>query len=347
MVKATLNFIWRYPTVALLVFSCLGVAATASPTRGAESVNGIAAIVNDKVITYSEVREVVEPRERLLRSQYSGQELVNKITELRKAALQDLIDRQLIVQAFDKEKLAIPPHFIDERVDEVIKENFGGDRHAFIKTMEAQKYTMSKFRDLERQKIIVQAMRAKNVTIQPHHPTGQGGGILPQAQGPVREQGAGQTPDDHDPGPRRFAAAAWPRNQMAEEIRAKLITGADFDKMAQMYSEDSTRDLGGDWGWIDDKTLSPGLSEVAFSLKPGEISKVIESGRQSLHLESGSAPGWRSEAAQGSADRDRGAAAPGAGARVAGTLARQSALEGLHQDLLAVVWQCFADDCCA
>ncbi len=65
---------------------------------------------------------------------------------------------------------------------------------------------------------------------------------------------------------------------MAEEIRAKLITGADFDKMAQMYSEDSTRDLGGDWGWIDDKTLSAPLSEVAFSLQPGAISKVINLG---------------------------------------------------------------------
>src|SRR6476660_8183951 len=162
MAKAALNL--RYHTAALIACFALAIAAGASPSRGAESVNGIAAIVNDKVITYSEVREVCEPRERLFRSQYSGAELVNKITELRKAALQDLIDRQLIVQAFDKEKLAIPPHFIDERVDEVIKNNFGGDRQAFIKTMEAQKYTMSKFRDLERQKIIVQAMRAKNVT---------------------------------------------------------------------------------------------------------------------------------------------------------------------------------------
>ena len=65
---------------------------------------------------------------------------------------------------------------------------------------------------------------------------------------------------------------------MAEEIRAKLITGADFDKMAQMYSEDSTRDLGGDWGWVDEKTLSPELSQVAFSLKPGAISKLVELG---------------------------------------------------------------------
>ena len=277
MAKTTLNFIWRYPTVALLVFSCFGVAATASPTRGAESVNGIAAIVNDKVITYSEVREVVEPRERLLRSQYSGQELVNKITELRKAALQDLIDRQLIVQAFDKEKLAIPPHFIDERVDEVIKNNFGGDRQAFIKTMEAQKYTMSKFRDLERQKIIVQAMRAKNVTSNLIIPPAK----VEEYYRKHRDQFANKAqvklrmimiPGHADSG------GGVAQAQMAEEIRAKLITGADFDKMAQMYSEDSTRDLGGDWGWIDDKTLSAPLSEVAFSLPPGGISKVINLG---------------------------------------------------------------------
>jgi parvulin-like peptidyl-prolyl isomerase len=48
--------------------------------------------------------------------------------------------------------------------------------------------------------------------------------------------------------------------------------------MAQMYSEDSTRDLGGDWGWIERKTLAGPLEEVAFSLKPGKISKIVEVG---------------------------------------------------------------------
>lgn len=273
MAKATLNFIWRYPLAALLACSCLGVAATASPTRGAESVNGIAAIVNDKVITYSEVREVVEPRERLLRSQYSGGELVKKITDLRKSALQDLIDRQLIIQAFDKEKLAIPTHFIDERVEEVIKENFGGDRSAFIKTMEAQKYTMSKFRDLERQKIIVQAMRAKNVKSNLIIPPGKVEEYYRKHRELFASKAQVKLRMIMIPGQGGSA-----QQSMAEEIRAKLITGADFDKMAQMYSEDSTRDLGGDWGWIDDKTLSPELSRVAFSLRPGEISKVVDLG---------------------------------------------------------------------
>jgi parvulin-like peptidyl-prolyl isomerase len=273
MAKATVKFIWHYPLAALLAFSCLGVAATASPTRGAESVNGIAAIVNDKVITYSEVREVVEPRERLLRAQYSGDELVKKITELRKAALQDLIDRQLIIQAFDKEKLVIPPHFIDERVEAVIKENFGGDRAAFIKTMEAQKYTMSKFRDLERQKIIVQAMRAKNVKTNLIIPPGKVEEYYRQHRDLFSSKPQVKLRMIMIPGQGGSA-----QQSMAEEIRAKLITGADFDKMAQMYSEDSTRDLGGDWGWVDEKTLSPELSRVAFSLKPGAISELVELG---------------------------------------------------------------------
>ncbi len=277
MAKATLKLIWRFPMATFLAFSCLGVAATASPTRGAESVNGIAAVVNDKVITYSEVREVVEPRERLLRSQYSGQELVKKITELRKAALQDLIDRQLIIQAFDKEKLVIPPHFIDERVEEVIRENFGGDRHAFIKTMESQKYTMSKFRDLERQKIIVQAMRSKNVKSNLIIPPGKVEEYYRKHKELFSSKAQVKLRMIMIPGHAEAGGGAA-QTSMAEEIRAKLITGADFDKMAQMYSEDSTRDLGGDWGWIDNKTLSAPLSEVAFNLKPGEISKVMDVG---------------------------------------------------------------------
>lgn len=277
MVKATLNFIWRYPTMALLAFSCLGVAATASPTRGAESVNGIAAIVNNKVITYSEVRELVAPRERVLRSQYSGQELASKITEVRKAGLQDLIDRQLIIQAFEKDKLQIPSHFIDERVDMVIKENFGGDRQAFIKTMESQKYTMSKFRGLERDKIIVQAMRAKNVTSNLIIPPGKVDEYYRKNRELFASKAQIKLRMIMIPGQTEAGSGAV-QSSMADEIRAKLITGADFDKMAQMYSEDSTRELGGDWGWIDDKTLAPELSQVAFSLKPGEISRVVNVG---------------------------------------------------------------------
>jgi parvulin-like peptidyl-prolyl isomerase len=46
--------------------------------------------------------------------------------------------------------------------------------------------------------------------------------------------------------------------------------------MAQLYSEDSTRESGGDWGWVDRNTLAGPLEKAAFSLGIGKISNIIE-----------------------------------------------------------------------
>src|SRR3954466_7747512 len=90
---------------ALLPLSPLCQAAySAEP----EVVDGIAAVVNGDIITFSQVRGLVAPREKLLRSQYHGEELVKAVQEVRAAALKDLIDRQLIIQAFAKESFQIP-----------------------------------------------------------------------------------------------------------------------------------------------------------------------------------------------------------------------------------------------
>src|SRR5215831_9919286 len=134
-------------------------------------VDGIAAVVNTDVITYSQVRAISGPHERLLQSQFKGDELVKQIKAAREAALKDLIDRQLIVQSFAKEKFELPDFFVDQRVNDIIKESFGGDRQSFIKTLQAQNYSLSEFKKHEKESIIVQAMRSKNVkkvTMIPH-----------------------------------------------------------------------------------------------------------------------------------------------------------------------------------
>jgi peptidyl-prolyl cis-trans isomerase SurA len=63
---------------------------------------------------------------------------------------------------------------------------------------------------------------------------------------------------------------------LAEEIFGKLANGADFSHLAQIYSEDSTREQGGDWGWIERKTLAAPLEKVAFNLPTGKISHLTE-----------------------------------------------------------------------
>jgi peptidyl-prolyl cis-trans isomerase SurA len=240
-------------------------------------VDGIAAVVNKDVITYGQVRSVSGPRERLLQSQFKGEELEKQIKAAREAALKDLIDRQLIVQSFKEEKFELPEHFVDERVNDIIRESFGGDRQAFIKTLQAQNYSLTEFKKHERESIIVQAMRGKNVKVTT---------VIPPAK--ISEYYAKHRPEFAAKEQVKLRLIMIPthaaegkeaaQKAIAEEILGKLADGAPFDRMAQIYSEDASRDAGGDWGWIDRKTLAAPLEKVAFNLPAGRVSHVIELG---------------------------------------------------------------------
>ena len=46
---------------------------------------------------------------------------------------------------------------------DIIRDNFGGDRNTFIKTMRGAELFPGEFKKHEMEKIIVQAMRSKNV----------------------------------------------------------------------------------------------------------------------------------------------------------------------------------------
>ena len=67
----------------------------------------------------------------------------------------------------------------------------------------------------------------------------------------------------------------------ADEIRQKLLAGADFEEMAAKFSNDSlSSGRGGDLGIIKRGTkahiIVPPLEEVIFSIKPGTLSDVIQ-----------------------------------------------------------------------
>jgi peptidyl-prolyl cis-trans isomerase SurA len=66
------------------------------------------------------------------------------------------------------------------------------------------------------------------------------------------------------------------KRQMTREIRDKIVRGADFGDLARIYSDDSTQDKGGDWGWVKRGDLSPDMEKVVFSLKKGKVSDVVE-----------------------------------------------------------------------
>ncbi len=276
--KATFSMIpKRFLFSLLLLLTLLLLPLQADP----EVLNGIAAIVNGEVVTLSQVRDLVAVQEKSLSEVYHGDELQAKIKAGRQQAIKDLIDRALILQEFKKKEFTIPPYIIDDSIQKIIREEFGGDRLAFVKTLQAQGFSMARFRDIQKDKITVQAMRqaktSDNIIVSPkkirEYYNKNSATYTTPAQVKLRmivlhEGGAAGGDASSDPG--------IGKKQMAYEIHDKLAGGAEFDRMAQMYSEDSTNESGGDWGWIERKTLNDDLAKVAFSLKKGEISPVIQ-----------------------------------------------------------------------
>jgi parvulin-like peptidyl-prolyl isomerase len=243
-----------------------------------EVIDGVAAVVNGDVITFSQVQEVSGPRERTLREQFTGQELIDKIKEARLAALSDLIDRQLIVQEFKKKQYSMPDYVVDDQIQNIIKDDFAGDRQAFLRTLNAQGYTMNRFREMQKDKVIVGAMRQNNVKgnftatpqeIQAYYDANKQEFVTPE-QMKVRMIVLNADPLD--------ANSADSTRKMADEIRDKVKGGADFATMAKTYSMDGTAQSGGDWGLIDRKTLNQQLTDVAFALSPGETSQAVQIG---------------------------------------------------------------------
>lgn len=270
------NFVRSFAAVSLTVcgLALLPICCDAFAEEP-QVIDGIAAIVNGDVITYSQVRQLSAPREKLLRSQLTGQELEKKLTEVRQLAVKDLIDRRLIIQAFKKESYQIPDHIVDQRVHDIIRENFGGDRNTFVKTLEAQNYSLGEFKEKEMERIIVEAMRSHNVKrnyiISPtkiedfyrkHHEL-----FTTKEEIKLRMiMVSGQ----------KDTGNAKAQKDLAEEVLGKLAAGADFAETAQVYSEDSTKDNGGDWGWIQHNTLAAPLEKFAFNMPVGRVSNIIE-----------------------------------------------------------------------
>lgn len=252
------------PAAAALLSLC-GV----SPAQ--DVLNGIAAVVNDQVVTFSQVRELVGAKEQAARQQFQGEMLVAKIKEIRLQAINDLIDRELILQEFKKQGFKIPEYFLDDRINTIIREEFGGDRQAFVRTIEAQGFTLARFKDMERDKIIVQEMTRAAV---------RQNIIVPEVRiAEFYRENVGEYATGDEVKLRMISikkGESDSRRKMIDEIRAKVIDGAEFAGLARMYSDGPEQEQDGDWGWVDRKKLNETLTKAAFALKPGEVSPVIE-----------------------------------------------------------------------
>lgn len=61
-----------------------------------------------------------------------------------------------------------------------------------------------------------------------------------------------------------------------DEIYKKIKAGEDFAKLAKQYSQDASKDAGGDLGFFSKGQMVKEFEEVAFSMKVGEVSEPFK-----------------------------------------------------------------------
>jgi peptidyl-prolyl cis-trans isomerase SurA len=265
--------LFRPICVALpLILSALPVAAQTFS-------NGIAAVVQGKPITRSEVRDNIKATEQIIMYQFRDDPVrMNKeLTELRSTALDALIDRELVLIEFAKVGGAIKAQYIDDDINSIIRESFKGDRDAMVTELAKAGMSMKKFRDLREKMIIANAMRAK-----------QGGEQTPPTPQEVEDYYK-KNVDKWRVGDQikistitipKFSgdAASTPESQkkLAAEVRSKILNGADFATTARAYSQDSRAEFGGAWEWMARTELMPAIANAAMDLKVGGISPILE-----------------------------------------------------------------------
>jgi peptidyl-prolyl cis-trans isomerase SurA len=260
----------------LLCFFAVVASLLQGRNARAEVVNGVAVVVCDSVITLGEIKsEVAEraPGAGTDRARYEQQ-----LQKLYDQAMERRVEEKLILHDFVSSGYLtnVLEAFIDDEIRREIKKNYGGDRAVFDKTLEAKGQTYEMYRRQEREDFIIRAMNYQNssnphkiiispLKIEQYYQTNKDE-FKVEDEVKLRMIVIPQSADD----------APGTAKALAEEILAKINSGVPFAEMAKVNSAGLQRTEGGDRGWVNHSLFKAALADVAFSLKPGQRSGVIE-----------------------------------------------------------------------
>jgi peptidyl-prolyl cis-trans isomerase SurA len=237
--------------------------------------DGIAAIVNDNIITISEVREVMAPEALELDKRYYGTELEMRRHELFSKALQPLIDVEIQVERAKELNISVQPAEIDRQVEQLKEANQLTDAQleeilqSRGLTTEAHREQIS--RSLLLSKLVNFEVQSRLVITEAE---------LQEAYKKQQERFrvAGELTVSHILFlvPEQATAEEEAKaKQKAEAVLQKIRAGEDFAQLANQYSEGPSAQNAGLLGTFRSGELLPGFEEAIAPLKPGEISEPV------------------------------------------------------------------------
>ena len=262
--------------VGLMLVVSLGVGAGRNVWAQTDQiVDGIAAVVNDEIVTISEVRETMALELESLRQRYSGRALQGPAKELYHRTLMNLVSLRLQLERARKLNLQVNDEDVTYHIDALKKQNQISNEQ-LEQMLQSRGLTVEAYREQVREgllvsKVVNAEVRSRLIILDTELQE-----VYQQRQ--ERYKVAGELTVSHIlflVSPQASEQEVEQARQKALEVLQKLRAGGDFATLARQYSDGPSADQSGLLGTFRAGELLPGFEEAAAKLKPGEISDIV------------------------------------------------------------------------
>jgi peptidyl-prolyl cis-trans isomerase SurA len=249
--------------------------AAVSVARASRTIERVVAVVNEEIILESELEQFAAP-------QYRGPdpdsaEGKKAWDELKRKALDALIDGKLVQQQATELKLAVTTDEVERAVQQVKEQNKLDDA-TFVEALKSQGFTMEGYKKMLRKQIL--EMKVVNTAVRSR---------ITVSDEEVRtyyKQNERLTAGERQSHLRQILVAvndkddADTKKRVAQKVTDLARSGTSFTELAKQYSDDDgTKAAGGDLGWVGKGVLVDELDEAVTAMEPGDVRGPIKTAR--------------------------------------------------------------------
>ena len=259
--------------LVILGFVILGFAGGLSTSEAV--VDRVVAIVNEEVITLSEVDRIIGPFLKEAVKAEDRLERKEQLNRLRRQALDTLIEEKLIDCEVKKAGIKVTPREVEAIVDDIKKQNKATQQDLEM-ALAKEGMTFEQYKTQIEKRILRTKLVQWSAKVEPQASEKQLRDFYEQNAERYK------TPETFRPAHILFGIPKDAPPEKVQEVRKKcqevlerIRKGEDFGEMALLYSQDPSAKERGDLGYFKKGELLPAFEKELNRLRVGEVGGII------------------------------------------------------------------------
>ncbi len=264
-------------SISLFIFLALLIIGP-PVASGAELLDRIVAVVDDDVITQSELDRQLAPIYKAYKEQYKGAEFFTQMSKARMQVLNQMVEDKVVLAEAKRREIPVTDTEVQNKINE-FKKRFRSTED-FQRFLDSQGITMTKLKSRYRDMIVIKKVQSYAVSSQVV--------VSPLEAKRYYEENPEKFKKPEafwiraitirkKPGEKPKANRELPSKEKLTKLRNKILKGeGDFEEIARQNSEDTHAAEGGDMGPVLKDQLAPHLETAIFKLEPGKMTPVLE-----------------------------------------------------------------------